>query len=939
MPFVIGFLALILVAIIVFIIYNQKKYQSNNKTITEYSSFAEKFNQKLESLKSDNNFISDEEKTKIKEEFAQHYEDCKSLKANNSSSLKDKLESIQKFIDTYPSLDREIAEINENYFRSKIAENQDVFGNVNGRRLDFEQSCAILANEKNVLVAAGAGSGKTLTIVGKVLYLCKKENVNPEDILLVAFERTAADEMSERIAIEIGDSLKATTFHKLGLDIITDAKKNKPNIAKEGTLHKYISDFLVSKSQEPEYVETLVKYFSYYLEMPDNMEEFETLGEKYEYNRGRDYETIKSRYDRNERLKEIKNNPNKMTIEPEQVKNFEELQIANFLFLHGIKYEYEKEYPHKDEKKKYKSYHPDFYLPEYDLWLEHFGITEDGHIPQLSPIEEQKYLEEIEWKRGMHKKNNTKLLETYSYFSKDGELLNRLKDLLIANGVEMKDVDLKDVFNSAYRASGDSYFYEFIKLCETFIHLFKSNDFSIEEMDTMDYPDSKYHKKFAEERKELFIKIIKPIIKGYNKKLKSKNMIDFDDMINGATKLLNSNEYQIHKYSHIIIDEYQDISTSRYNLIKAIIKQTNAGLFAVGDDFQSIFRFTGSDISFFERFDEYFPGSRLVKITNTYRNSQNLIRAAGKFIMKNPNQIKKNLQSNKILSKPISFRFYNDNPFVILKRTLTSIINTYGENKNILFLGRTNYDLQLLRDSNLFEFHPAGGFRYIANPKVPMGFLTAHASKGMEADNVVILNFDNKTLGFPNKISDDPILSLVLNTSDTFRYSEERRLFYVALTRTRNRVYVLTNKSNPSEFYSEFASDPDTETIDDTNRAVVTVHCPRCRTGRMVIRKNESTNKYFVGCSNYPECTYTAKNLSILENPRICPDCGGFLVERHNNKDILYGCTNYPTCRHAERLRCPECGNILVVTTNKDGKQEVGCYNYPECQYTRPFEK
>ena len=139
----------------------------------------------------------------------------------------------------------------------------------------------------------------------------------------------------------------------------------------------------------------------------------------------------------------------------------------------------------------------------------------------------------------------------------------------------------------------------------------------------------------------------------YQNELKSCGLIDFDDMIIQARDTILNGGF-IKQYKYIIIDEFQDTSYIRYLLIKSIIDKTDANIMAVGDDFQSIYKFTGCDIDLFVNFDKYFQDSKILKIQNTYRNSQELIQTAGLFVMKNDFQIKKNLTSSKKNFKPIN---------------------------------------------------------------------------------------------------------------------------------------------------------------------------------------------------------------------------------------------------------------------------------------------
>ena len=185
---------------------------------------------------------------------------------------------------------------------------------------------------------------------------------------------------------------------------------------------------------------------------------------------------------------------------------------------------------------------------------------------------------------------------------------------------------------------------------------------------------------------------------------------------------------------------------------------------------------------------------------------------------------------------------------------------------------------------------------------LPIQFLSVHKSKGLEADNVILLNFRNDKLGFPNQIIDDPVLNFVLTNAEDYRFAEERRLFYVAITRTKNRTYVLVDNKNPSSFFKEF-SESTSVFFKSTGRRISgrQTKCPVCKTGDLL--KVELDGKTFVGCSNFPRCHYTQRDVTILSSPKICPACGGFLIKRRGyNGHYFVGCSNYPACEYKERL-------------------------------------
>lgn len=310
------------------------------------------------------------------------------------------------------------------------------------------------------------------------------------------------------------------------------------------------------------------------------------------------------------------------------------------------------------------------------------------------------------------------------------------------------------------------------KVIITFINLFKTNNHNLD-----------YFLKIK--RNKDLVSIIIDIYYLYEEELKSSGEIDFNDMIVLATIYVKNNG--IKQYKYIIVDEYQDTSYVRYLLIKEIINKTGAKIVCVGDDYQSIYRFNGCDLNMFLNFKKYFGYTKTLKINNTYRNSQELINVAGSFIMKNKRQLYKKLKSKKHIERPIKIRYGND-----LKK-LIDVIRI--KHKNILILGRNNFDI-----NKYFKIDNEGNIDY-SDTKIK--YLTMHASKGLEEECVIIINLRDDTLGMPSKLQDDKILRYVSSGVDKYPYEEERRLFYVALTRTKNEVYLLVDKKNPSIFVKE----------------------------------------------------------------------------------------------------------------------------------------
>ena len=479
----------------------------------------------------------------------------------------------------------------------------NILNNINGYPLDDYQSRVVLSNEKATLVVAGAGSGKSLTIIGKIVYLVKICNINPNDILCISFTNDATINLKNNIKKNYNFDIDIYTFHKLSLSILKS---------------------------------------------------------------------------------------------------------------HNIKYTIAKE----------------------DLLLDIIELFFNEIIP------------------------NNKIYQ------------KALKYILGKTPTEKEKVNLK-------------------RLITTFINLYKSNNYPITYY-LLILKKIKYTLNIKEYIKNKYlILLIFNIHIMYQEELNKDKSLDFNDMINKTISII-SNKGLIKKWKYIIVDEYQDTSITKFNLIKNIIDICNAKFLAVGDDFQSIYRFTGCNLHIFLNFTKYFNYSKIMPIINTYRNPQELINIAGKFVMKNKYQQKKNLISSKHLSNPVII-YYSNNKVSILKEILKLI-----ESNNIMVLGRNNKDIlkyidnTYKQDNDIYTYQNKS-FRY----------LTIHKSKGLESEYVILINVEDNLLGLPTKIKDEKILKYVNNTKDYYLYEEERRLFYVALTRTKNKTYIISPYKNESIFIKE----------------------------------------------------------------------------------------------------------------------------------------
>lgn len=169
----------------------------------------------------------------------------------------------------------------------------------------------------------------------------------------------------------------------------------------------------------------------------------------------------------------------------------------------------------------------------------------------------------------------------------------------------------------------------------------------------------------------------------------------------------------------------------------------------------------------------------------------------------------------------------------------------------------------------------------------------------------------NTLLGFPNKISDDPVLSLVLQNKDGYQYAEERRLFYVAITRTKNKTYLIVPDRKQSVFYKDLRKITNLRICVNQNEDTIINHplCPKCKGGTLELK--EKGGKKFIGCSNYPYCNFSTSSTEVLVDTKYCPKCGGLMVKRKGKYGAFWGCSNYRTdyedigasCNYTENIK------------------------------------
>lgn len=578
-----------------------------------------------------------------------------------------------------------------------------------------EQISAIAGASHNTLVLAGAGTGKTTTIVGYVSWILKNKLADPGEILVLSYTNSSAHEMRDRIIKETGAEVRAGTFHSVGLEICQKATAYKPSVAKESTLEDVIEDITSDPIHEPRYRRYILST------MP------------------------------------------------------------------------------QDPKKR--------------------NPASSGKKPSSSSATNQR-------RESSSKRDLPPFYQDY----------------------------LRNFQRKAY----------------TLVEQMRANNVDIAALRRMNSRPSVQESG----RNADIIDLMEPIFLSYEAKLREENLVDFASMINQAIDHIKVGRYH-HPYKYVLIDEYQDMSWPRENLIRALRQQRDFDLFCVGDDWQSIYRFAGSDINlildFQEEWRQWGP-TDMFQITTTRRFRQSIIDASGQFVMRDPALFRKRLQAPASSTSRTAPATLVSGTQTIKPRTDRSIRAIGGEdlkeqadavaqqlrstsiakNASILLLGRYKSDVKDFIANSPFSLERDGSVHFSERPDLTIRSMTVHRSKGLQYDYVFILGCRGGVKGFPSTIPDDPLMALLLPRKETMPNAEERRLFYVAMTRCKRRVYFVVDTKRPSRFIYELR---DSICPSAFRSLPLPLQCPKCQEAT-VIRTNKATGKTFRGCSAYPACRW-----------------------------------------------------------------------------------
>nr|WP_271544895.1 ATP-dependent helicase [Pelobium sp.] len=660
--------------------------------------------------------------------------------------------------------------------------------------LNDKQYEAVVSDDKRLLVLAGAGSGKTKTLLQKLIYLIEDKGVSPSSILAITFTKNATNEMIDRLIISADnsgeyekalfdkkiskiekdkeryiqqkrhkwiDGLTVKTFHSFcysilrnyGVNefdnkfrIIGDEKKDEEDevskhVAPE-TVFEVIHKLLIEQCDNNEYLLHLKRYILDYIIDKVHLKKVDP---KFLPKDGKYFTSL----------------------DGTKVRSKSEQFIADWFYRHSIKYEYEPLLNVKDF-----SFHPDFYIPDANLYIEH--ISDKSY--STKDKEEQ------------FQKGNLLLVKTFDSMTTDSALFNHSLDKIVKNRLPSNyhktvALNFKEEFNG-YQEDVKDFVQQIIRITDMIKVENINIDLALENA-----------QKDQHERVRHFYELAIPVVKKYIHYCTDKSYLDFNDLISRSTSLFQNHEDIANKYrnkfEYILVDEFQDVNNLQVELIKLLLTDKTQ-LFCVGDDWQSIYGFRGSNVSYIVEFENHFKNAKTIKLNLNYRSTQNIVGASNEVIKNNKFKVEKDVQaSKKSEHKIVVYSGSNEEENVrFCLEKVRELIEDGISNDEILFL---------YRRSKMFTPY----FYKFRNEGIRIQGKTIHASKGLESKVVFIIGLTEGNGGFPDIWLEDRIFQVIKKANHDLLMEEERRLFYVAITRAKDKLFLITEKGNESSFLKE----------------------------------------------------------------------------------------------------------------------------------------
>src|SRR5437667_1814948 len=690
--------------------------------------------------------------------------DAKVLRGHRDPVTREELESVLR---DSTAVRQVLAEHNDHYTKRMVAEHSMLL--IEELKADEAQRTAIVRDDVRYLVIAGAGSGKTRTIVGRIRFLLERR-APPTAILAVTFTNKATEEMQDRLkqmGVLIADREKGgvtvSTLHSLGKRVVQAATTGPLSVADDRWTDSLVAAVLreARTGQDPRLAQL---YFNAILN----------------FHRSED-----------ETAPAVGGDKTYRTLRGEHVRSIGERIIADFLFFNHVEYKYEAKASWASVGGGRGAYHPDFALPENEVSIEYWGINRAGEVPAGWTTSTAEYKRGMAWKRDQFQREGKGLVEFYDYERTEGTLDAALRERLTRAGVVLRPMTFEEVGTSFgdLKYIGSS--------IEKLLVQFITNARAMRREPKEIQPQLKR----STPRVHHFALLGIAVLERYQAALSAEGRIDFSDMLHQAADILESGTNPLPKFEHVLVDEFQDTSAAMARFLKALVAVTGARLFAVGDDWQAIYGFAGGDVDHIINFESHFGPASTTMLNVNYRSPAVIVEAGAALIARNERQVPKQVIISSREQGEAYVHEVSDDDSAIVDRTASLVrqeLHQVPANR-ILVLSRTNHLLEDIIQACRRNGVPVGNpDRDVQGVRI----LSAHKAKGLEAEIVIVANVSDHLFGFPSKVENPDVLEPVrMSAGDA--PAEERRLFYVAITRAMKRLHLVSRQGLPSPYLAE----------------------------------------------------------------------------------------------------------------------------------------
>ncbi len=656
---------------------------------------------------------------------------------------------------------------NERYLEREVEKNSGLL--LDELRLDEAQRQAVVTDDIANLVIGGAGSGKTRVLTGRVRYL-RQRGLAPEHILAVTFTNKARDEMRERleragipVATEGSRGVMISTLHALGKRVVQATESEPISVADDRWTNSLVAGLLgaARKGTDSKLARLYVKALA-------------------SFHRSED-----------EQAPDLETDKTYRTLRGEHVRSVGERIVADFLFTHSVPYAYEARADWAVVGEGRGAYHPDFHLPERGAYIEYWGVDREDNVASWMKSSEE-YRAGMMWKRSQFQQRGKQLIECWDYERVEGTLETNLRERLASAGVDLRPmtVDQLESVLGEMKYIGS--------VIERLLSAFLTNARSLRRS-----PDEiRRILRRRTPRVKHFGRLGAALLERYESQLQDEGRVDFADMLYQAADILEGGTNPLPPFEHILVDEFQDTSPAMAHLVKGLLDQTKSHLFAVGDDWQAIYGFAGGDIDYIVNFEDHFGLSSRTMLDTNYRSPAVVVEAGAALIARNEKQVPKTILIASPEEGVASVHEVPDDDDALvsyIRRLVQKELETHDP-KDILVLSRTSHSLEDITDACRKANIPT------ANPTRDDGsgvrILTAHKSKGLEAPVLIIANASDHIFGFPSEVENPDVIEPVRMGAGNAE-AEERRLFYVALTRAMQKIHLVARRDRLSPYIAE----------------------------------------------------------------------------------------------------------------------------------------